>query len=381
MTRLGDERRRRGRPVVIRALKYAGAVTSGLLLVVLAASLSYRAYLQNRIAEDRAIRTPDGIDSLQSVRIGDINQWIHVRGQDVDNPVLLFIHGGPGIGSIPIARIFQDPWEEHFTVVQWDQRGAGKTYAANDRELQRKTMTVPRMEQDALEVVNYLRNRFKRDKILVMGHSWGSLLGLWLAHEHPDLIDAYVGVGQAVNMKLNERMAYEDALKVARSRHLAEAIRDLESIQPYPSPGVDLQKGSVAQYWQATLLGPPADRVRFQNPRRFLSILLTAPEYSLGDVYGFMRGQFLSLEVLVPEIRNMDVASLGSDFRVPVLFFHGRHDPYCRPALVEQYAATITAPRRELVWFEDAGHFPFFEDQQTFTNELFSRVIPLAHGR
>jgi pimeloyl-ACP methyl ester carboxylesterase len=109
-----------------------------------------------------------------------------------------------------------------------------------------------------------------------------------------------------------------------------------------------------------------------------LSTLFTAPEYSLRDVYGFTRGQRLSLETLLPEVRTLNLTSLGTDFAVPLFFFHGRADPYCRPALVEQYAATITAPRRELVWFEHAGHFPFFEERQRFLDELLRRVLPLA---
>lgn len=366
--------------MIIKALKLLATILVGVLLVIIVSGLSYRWYAQRQIAEERAIRSHEGIDSLESVRIGGIDQWIHIRGENANNPVLLFIHGGPGIGFIALARTFQRPWEKHFTVVQWDQRGAGKTYARNDRELQRRTMTVSRMQQDALEVVNYLRARFKRDKFIVVGASWGSVLGLWLAHEHPDVIAAYVGVGQFVNAKQNEQMAYDDALAMARTQHRVDAISDLESLRPYPSPTVDLRKGSIAQLWEARLLGPPADRPQFIDVRRLLSTLLTAPEYSLGDVYGFTRAQIFSLETLIPEVRNLDVTALGTDFRVPVIFFQGRHDPYVRPALVEKYADAITAPARELVWFENAGHFPFFEDQQLFTDRLVDHVLPLIEA-
>ena len=151
-----------------------------LVVVVLSSALSYRKYLQHKVAETRAIRSPHGIDSLQAVRIGGIDQWIEVRSQDVSNPILLFIHGGPGVAFMPLAGSFQGPWEKHFTVVQWDQRGAGKTYTSNDKELQHRTMSVVRMEQDALDIVNYLRVRFHRRKILVLAHSWGSVPGLCL---------------------------------------------------------------------------------------------------------------------------------------------------------------------------------------------------------
>ena len=233
------------------------------------------------------------------------------------------------------------------------------------------------MQQDTLDMANYLRRRFERDKILVVGASWGSVLGLWLAHEHPDVVAAYVGVAQAVDLRLNGKTAYEDALAVARTRGLDDAVQELEALRPYPDPG-DLRKGSVAQTWQARLLGPPADRPQFLNIPRLLSTLLTAPEYSLQDVYGLTRGQIFSLELMISEVSTVNLATLGSNFRVPVFFFHGRFDPYTRPALIEAYARTVTAPRHELVWFERAGHFPFFEDPQVFLDELIRHVLPIV---
>src|SRR6202046_3820919 len=222
-------------------------VIACLIVVVLSSALLYRAYLQHKVVQERAITSPDGINSLQAVRIGGIDQWIEVRGQNVNNPILLFIHGGPGIAFIPLAGAFQGPWEKYFTVVQWDQRGAGKTYASNARELQRRTMNVPQMEQDTLDVVNYLRNRFQRKKIFVLGHSWGSMLGVWLAHEHPDIIYAYVGVGQIVNVDQNDEVGYQDALQKARNRHNEQAVKELEGIAPFVPPNVDFRKGSIAR--------------------------------------------------------------------------------------------------------------------------------------
>jgi pimeloyl-ACP methyl ester carboxylesterase len=350
-----------------------------LVIVALSSALLYRKYWQHKVLEERAISSPNGIDSLEPVRIGGIDQWIEVRGQNVNNPILLFIHGGPGMAFISLAGSFQGPWEKCFTVVQWDQRGAGKTYASNDRDLLRRTMNVPQMEQDTLEVVNYLRSRFKREKIFVVGHSWGSVLGLWLAHEHPELIYAYVGVGQIVNMEQNAQVVYQDTLQQARSRHNEQAIKDLESIAPYPPPNADMGKMFVANKWAAELLGPPPRGAGFTNVKRILSAVVSAPEYSLADDYGFVRGQMFSGEILFPELTKVDLNKLGSDFRVPIFFFEGRQDPYCRPSLIWAYSHTIKAPRAEFIWFDNSGHFPFFEEQQKFADELFLRVLPLAN--
>lgn len=309
------------------------------------------------------------------MRIGGIDQWIEVRGQNVDNPLLLVIHGGPGIPFIPLAGAFQGSWEKYFTVVEWDQRGAGKTYASNDKEVQRRTMNIPQMEQDTLEVVNHLRNRFKRERIFVLGQSWGSALGLSLAHEHPELIYAYVGVGQFVNMEQNAELLYRDTLQEARDRHNEQAIQDLESIAPYPPPVADLRKLLIANHWAGTLLGPSSE---FTNVRRILSDVISAPEYSLADDYGFIRGQQFSA-ILFPEVMKIDLNKLGPDFRVPIFFFEGRQDPYCRPSLIWNYSQSIKAPRKEFIWFEHSGHFPFFEEQRRFADELVERVLPLAN--
>ena len=350
-------------------------------VAAISSALLYRKFLQHKVAEERAITSPHGIESLEAVRIGGIEQWIEVRGQDVNNPILLFIHGGPGIAFIPLAGSFQGPWEKYFTVVQWDQRGAGKTYASNDVELQSRTMNVPQFEQDTLEVVNYLRARFKREKIFVVGHSWGSLLGLWLAHEHSELLYAYVGVGQVVNMTQNEAVAYQDALQDARNRHNEEAVKELEAVAPYPPTDwlANLGKVQVAKGWEEELLGPPPE-VRFTNVKILLLNVLSAPEYSLVDDYAFIHGQQsgFSLNIMLPQVMKVDLGELGPEFGTPVFFFEGRQDPYTRSSLIAQYVQTIKAPKKEFVWFEHSGHFPFFEEKQRFADELVSRVLPLA---
>ncbi|HLW53291.1 MAG TPA: alpha/beta fold hydrolase [Candidatus Angelobacter sp.] len=364
--------------MIRKILKYTAIAVACLIFLVVVSGLSYRKYRQHKIADERAISSPHGIDSLEAVQIGGIEQWIHVRGEDLNNPILLFIHGGPGVAFIPLAGVFQGPWEKYFTVVQWDQRGAGKTYAANDRELQRRTMNLPQMEQDTLDVANYLRSRFKRDKIFVVGHSWGSALGLWLAHEHPELIYAYVGSGQVVSMEQNADQMYQDDLQAARSRHNNQAVRDLESVVSRPSVHPALNKIMIANRWAGELLGPPPSPEDFTDVKRILSSVITSPDYSLADDLGFIRGQAFSLQVFLPQLTSLDLSKLGPEFRVPVFFFEGRQDPFCRPSLIRDYSQTITAPKKEFVWFESSGHFPFFEEKQKFTDELVQKVLPLA---
>lgn len=363
-----------------KILKYLGAAVACLVVATLSSALLYRKYLQHKRAEERAIRSPNGIDSLEPVRIGGIDQWIEVRGQNMNNPILLFIHGGPGTAFIPLAGAFQGPWERYFTVVQWDQRGAGKTYTSNNAEVLRRTMNVAQMEQDTLDVANYLRNRFKREKIFVLGHSWGSVLGLWLAHEHPEIIYAYVGVGQVVSFEQNEELAYRECLQQARDRHNEQALKQLEGIAPYPSPNADLNKMLISSNWKEHLLGPPPTAAGFTNVRRLLLDVVSAPEYSLADDYSFVHGQssLFSIKILFSELMTIDLDKLGSGFRTPIFFFEGRGDPYARPSLIWDYFQTIEAPQKGFVWFENSGHFPFYEEKQKFADELVQRALPLA---
>lgn len=365
--------------VIKKIFKYVLIAAASLVVVALSSALTYRKYLQYKVGEARAIHSPDGINTLEPVRIGGIDQWIEMRGENVNNPILLFIHGGPGVPFIPLAGAFQGPWEKYFTVVQWDQRGAGKTYASNDKELQRRTMSVPQMEQDTLDVANYVRNRFKREKIFVVGHSWGSVLGLWLAHEHPEMIYAYLGVGQLINTKQNQQAMYQDELQLARNRHNEQAVKQLESIAPYPTARFDFRKDSVVHNWSDELLGPPPSEDAFINVRRILSDLVSSPEYSLRDDYGFIKGRQFSFGIFIPQMENIDLNKLGFDFREPIFFFEGRNDPACRPSLIWEYSQTIKAPQKGFVWFDSSGHFPFFEEQQKFRDELVQRVLPLAN--
>ncbi|MGH9711681.1 MAG: alpha/beta fold hydrolase [Candidatus Acidiferrales bacterium] len=369
--------------MIRKILKYVAIAIACLVVLPLSSALLYRKYLQQRVAQERAINSPIGINSLEAARIGGIDQWIEVRGQDVNNPILLFIHGGPGIPFIPLAGAFQGPWEKYFTVVQWDQRGAGKTYTSNSEETQRRTMNVPQMEQDTLGVANYLRNRFKREKIFVVGHSWGSSLGLWLAHEHPEAIYAYVGTGQVVNMEQNEKAAYQDTLQEVRTRHNERGIKELESIAPYPPANPDFEIIGTEPRWASELLGPPPSTPDFTNVRRLLTDVISAPEYSLEDDYSFIHGQtsFFSIKILLSEMMKMDFSKLGLEFRAPVFFFEGRRDPYCRPSLIWDYTQTIQAPKKDFIWFEKSGHFPFYEEPQKFTAELVKQVLPLATSR
>jgi pimeloyl-ACP methyl ester carboxylesterase len=175
----------------------------------------------------RGLTLPIFVSLLLAISINGIQQWINVRGKDTRNPILLLLHGGPGSPETPYNWTFQTPWEDFFTVVEWDQRGAGKTYALNDPDKIAPTMTVPKMLSDTEQVIEYLRRTYRKQKIILVGHSWGSVLGVLIAQKHPDWLYAYVGVGQWVNTQKSEREAYAFSLSEARANNNAEALKEL----------------------------------------------------------------------------------------------------------------------------------------------------------
>src|SRR5580658_10203202 len=162
------------------------------------------------IAEAQAI-APGGINERKAVDIGGIKQWISVRGNNPANPILLFIHGGPGSPMMPESWVFQRPWEDFFTVVQWDQRGSGKTFSAADRRPD-PSMTVEQMQADAEQLIDLLRLTYGKKKIFLVAHSFGSVLGVRIAQHRPDALYAYIGIGQVVNAIQNETVGYQESL-------------------------------------------------------------------------------------------------------------------------------------------------------------------------
>ena len=193
-----------------------------LIGVVGLAALLFFAYRYFAPRRTPAIRGENSIAELIAIPINGIKQWLLIRGVDKSKPVLLFVHGGPGTGHIAIMRNYQKELEKQFVVVQWDQRGAG---LSGMEPVPDETYTKEQFIADGLEVTRYLRDRFKQEKIFLVGHSWGSGLGYMLAIRHPEYYRAFAGLGQM--SKDGERLAYEETLKVAREANNQEAVKEL----------------------------------------------------------------------------------------------------------------------------------------------------------
>lgn len=321
--------------------------------------LIYRKYLKMHITQTRIKCTGNGINILEAIKIGGIEQWISVRGEDKENPILLILPGGPGMSMMPFSFIFQ-PLESQFNIVHWDQRGVGKTYASN-RTLSLETINIKQMQNDTLEIAQYLCRRFKQEKIFVFGHSWGSFLGLSLAHAHPELLQAYIGAGQFINMKANEKYGYEHTLKTAQEKNNKKALKALAHLDPN---NLTMEELLLMRKWQFRL---NPFNIKKLSLFSILVKALSEPAYTLLDYFKLIRGiSFLmKSKQLYNEILNINLED-RIHFQIPIFIFGGRKDPITPAYPVYQYFEKINSPHKEHIWFENSGHNCFFEETEKF---------------
>jgi pimeloyl-ACP methyl ester carboxylesterase len=326
-------------------------------------------FLRARNVKQFAIPTPKGIDEGRYVMIGGIEQWVTIRGYDRNNPVLLFVHGGPGDVTNPWTFAMFAPWEKQFTVVQWDERGAGRTFQKSGPSVA-QTITVPRMIQDGVDLSEYLRKHLGKDKIVIVCHSFGSILGLGMVRAMPNLFYAYVGTGQVADETRNYFVAYDALLKKAHEVRNAEAIDDLTRVGPPPYKSGEGY--GVQRKWANAFEG--ADQFLFGT----LGLALVAPGSTVQDINDSADGQILSGGRLVPQTTSMGPKELGLEFSIPMFIFQGSEDFTTPTALARQYEESIKAPQKAFVPINGAGHFAAFMHSDQFLDELVRRVRPLV---
>lgn len=321
------------------------------------------------------IRAPTGIQENYKTRIGGIDQWLSVRGQDRANPVILFVHGGPASPLMPTMWQFQRPIEEYFTVVNWDQRAAGKTYREVPPESISETIHIPRYVDDAIEVAEHIRAKYGSRKLILMGHSWGTVVGMGAALKRPDLFYAYVGIGQNVNTHENERISFEYGLAQAKAHQNAEAIKELESIAPYPGDKpVTRERIIIARKWPQFYGGLTAWR---DDSPYFFNAPVLSPEYEYRDRVAVDEGNVFTLGRILPEFLAVDYTGVR-EFPIPVVMFMGRHDYTTPSEPTAKWLDAVKAPSKQAVWFERSSHMIPWEEPGKMLVSLLKYVRPLA---
>jgi pimeloyl-ACP methyl ester carboxylesterase len=327
------------------------------------------------IAEARRIVTPNGIEETQKVQIGGIEQWVSIRGMDRRNPVLIYLHGGPGYVATPQSWYFGRGWEEYFTVVHWDQRASGRTHLLTDPEKVRPTLTAEQAIRDAEELVQLVRKKLGKDKVFVVGHSGGSWVGLNLARRHPEWLHAYVGVGQVVRIMEGEKRAWKFAMDAARRDKNEEAVQQLKRVAPYPKPSapIDIDDLYTVRKWVAHYGGTMAYR---SGNKADSDLVKLSPDYAEEEERRVWEGNGFVTPILLPKMFEHDPAV--NKLEVPIFLFSGRYDTNVNSDVGAEWLETVAAPAKGIVWFEHSGHMPMTEEPGKFLVSLVRSLRPIA---
>lgn len=289
-----------------------------------------------------------------------------IRGENFANPLLILLHGGPGMSEMRFFRCYNGPLEKRFTVVYWDQRGAGKSF---DPNIPKSTMTVEQFIVDLDALVDAMCARVGQSKVVIFGHSWGSVLGPLYAARFPAKVAAYVGSGQIGDWQAGEMASYAWALAQAQRFKNAKALNQLRSIGPPPH--------SVSNLWkERTWLQRFAGQLKAKALWKMGRTLLGGPEASVFDLPNILRGFHFSLDAMWAEVSALNLLTLVPVLQMPVFFFLGRHDRWVPPEFSIAYFDMLTAPSKQLVWFEQSGHEPFVDEPTKFNQAMIELVLP-----
>jgi pimeloyl-ACP methyl ester carboxylesterase len=310
---------------------------------------------------------PASIACLEKMKIGGVDQWILIRGYNRFKPLLLFLHGGPGTAQIAFARKFQAELERKFVVVNWDQRGAGKSRLPAGESV---PMDIGQHVSDTLELVCVLLQRFNREKVYLAGHSWGSIIGLKAAYLHPELFHAYIGIGQVVNVQETGRILYQYTMEAAHRKKKRKAIAELEIIG-YP-PRVKNSHNAMLQIKWLERLGGVFNKPHLK--REILGSILLSPEYTLEEKINYNVSSWNCFCSVFDELLQVNLPEQIPQVEVPSYFCVGRHDYNTPFELVEKYYTLLKAPRKHLYWFDHSGHAPHFEEPEKFM-AIMSEIV------
>lgn len=299
------------------------------------------------------------IDEGTFVEINGMQQWITIRGHDLNKPALLFLHGGPGIGLSGMAPIFSE-WEKHYVVVHWDQPSSGATYIKNS-ETGQGALTIERYTRDGIAVANFVRKRLGKQKLILMGTSWGTIIGLEMIRQEPALFSAYVGTAQVVSGKDGSKLGYDLALQAARERNDSAAIAALERVgaPPYKS----LQDFLVRQQY-SNPPGLPASAAEQTANLKVAKLFSSPPPADARyNAYKTLPPGFNPTKMFMDTLQSTyhltwtwEARDLGMEFAVPVFIFQGENDINTPHSLAREYLEQIKAPRKAFATIPGAGH-------------------------
>ncbi|NUO61366.1 MAG: alpha/beta hydrolase [Hamadaea sp.] len=352
-------------------IETVAAATAAVVALPVVGALGYRAVRRSATAKQLAITTPNGIAEEHYLRVGGVEQWVQIRGEDRANPVLFVLHGGPGSPYAVFTPLIRS-WEKHFTVVQWDRRGVGKTRARSG-PADPAVNTFAQLADDAVEVIDFVRAHLDQDKVVLLAGSMGTMLGLPLARRRPDLFSALVCTDLYADMYRNEQDGYRQALERVRAAGNTKAIAALEKIGDDPNQW-DLRA------WQVKMdVTMKTDPVTPNGVAKLLfPLAMTSPLYSLSGVKHLLAGFMDTQKQMHDEVMRYDAYAGGTRFEVPFFLLQGASDVLTLTEPAVEFFERVEAPVKAMALIEDASHFAAFTQPDRFLTQLLKHVRPMV---
>lgn len=338
------------------------------LIVSAICAVIFMLTINNIAANTSRIAGENSVSSLEHMQIGGIEQWLMIRGENIANPVILILHGGPGSAEMPLIKKYCSALEKDFIVVAWDQRGAGKSY---NKEIPLETMNEAQYISDTNEVVQYLKERFKKEKIILIGHSWGSNLGMNIINKHPEDYYAYIGTGQIVNGIKNEETACRVLQSMAKKEGNKEAVKELKEIAAFKDGvyknginGLENQRKWL-MYYGGFCYGKKSINHLYKD-------LLLAEEYSIIDKINYIKGCQFSADAMwqTQWLYKIKLDEQITEVKVPVYICQGVYDLNTVYSLAKDYYEKLKAPKKEFITFHKSSHCVPFEEPEKFNNTV-----------
>jgi pimeloyl-ACP methyl ester carboxylesterase len=308
------------------------------------------------------------VAELTKVDINGHDLGLMIRGASTDNPVLLFLAGGPGGSEFGAMRRHLPDLEDHFTVVTWDQRGSGTSYPELDPT---ETISLDGYVSDTIEVTNYLRDRFEQDDIYLLGQSWGTTLGVLAVQQRPDLYRALVGTGQMVSQLATDQIFYDDTLAWAKRTGNDGLVEKLETAGPPPYEAMFPYETALSHEDEVY----PYDHAGNSEGAGQMSENLFVEEYSMIDQVHVLGAFMDTFAALYPQLQGIDFRQSATDFEVPMYFVQGAHEADGRAQPFAEWYPMITAPTKDLTVFDTSGHRPLWEQPGEFVDYMVDTVL------
>ena len=304
-----------------------------------------------------SIQGEKSVSELREVDINGVSLDVMIRGNDKDNPVLIFVHGGPCCSEIPYVRKYQQDLEKEFTIVHYDQRGSGKSYEFG---VDYSEVTASTHVEDLISLTEYIKEYLQKEQVILLGHSYGTYIATMAVGERPDLYQAYIGIGQMSNTIESELMSLEECIKAAETDGNEKDVEYLENLESVIAAGEDITpRDYVRKYgFAARKIDDNAD---------YINAFLFGTEYNLVDAVRFYTASIKYQDALIEEALEQPITDIVTEINVPVYFVMGKYDGMTSSKAAEKYLNSIAGDgTKEIILFDESAHYPQFEEKEKF---------------